>query len=53
MHFGIRDLIDVLLVAFFLELGHTGHLWWCGLVYCGLDPDLPGVGDAFDGRDPG
>ena len=61
MHFGIKDLIDVLLVAFFLYqtyklMKSSGTLAiFSGVVsvYCCMDPGFAGVGNAFDGRHTG
>ena len=55
MHFGIKDLIDVLLVAFFLYqtyklMKSSGTLAiFSGVVHRRMDLDLAGIGDAVDG----
>ena len=56
MHLGIKDLIDVLLVAFFLYqtyklMKSSGTLAiFSGVVsYIVVDLDLAGIGDAVDG----
>ena len=55
MHFGIKDLIDVLLVAFFLyqtyrnyELRHIGYVQWSRIIHRRMNLDLAGIGDAVD-----
>ena len=46
MHFGIKDLIDVLLVAFFL---YQTYIQWSRIIHRRMDLDLAGIGDAVDG----
>ena len=51
MHFGVKDLIDVLLVAFFLYqtyklMKSSGTM---AIFYYCMDFGIPGVGNAFDG----
>lgn len=56
MHFGIKDLIDVLLVAFFLyqtyklmKSSGTLAIFSSRIIHRRMDLDLAGIGDAVDG----
>lgn len=57
MHFGIKDLIDVLLVAFFLyqtyklmkSSGTLAIFSGSRIIHRRMDLDLAGIGDAVDG----
>lgn len=60
MHFGIKDLIDVLLVAYFLyqtyklmkSSGAFGDIQRCRIFYYRLDFGIANIGNAADGRNP-